>query len=68
MKTITPIKMNCKAFSSDRKPALHSLMVWSDGTVAVFDDVAGHYTICHSMSVRTLNRARKLAAEINGAR
>lgn len=68
MTTTTPIKMSCKAFSADRKPVLHSLMVSSDGSVLVYDDVAEHFTRCHAMSDRAMNRARKLAAEINAGR
>lgn len=36
--------------------------VSSDGTVKVFDSVAGHYTSCHAMSKRTMRRICKLVA------
>lgn len=38
-------------------------MVDEDGTVRVYDNVAGHYTTCHSLPERTQARVRKLAAE-----
>jgi hypothetical protein len=37
------------------------VMVDPTGTVRVYDDVAGHYTTCHSLSTRDLSRARKAA-------
>ena len=34
----------------------------ADGTVRVWDSVAGHYTLCHNLSTSARERARKLAA------
>ena len=34
-----------------------------DGTVRVYDDVAGHYTACHILSASAQRRIRKLAAK-----
>ena len=40
---------------------LHRFAVDVDGTVRVFDRVAGHFTSCHALSSRTQARIRKLA-------
>lgn len=32
-----------------------------DGTVSVYDDIAGHYTLCHAMTEAQQRRIRKLA-------
>ncbi len=58
-KTVT---VKCKAFSGGRIAA-HRCMVDADGTVRVYDDVAGYYTTCHSLSEATQRRIRKLAAK-----
>jgi len=41
----------------------HKLSVSPDGTVRVWDDVAGHYTTCHCMSAAAQSRIRKLAQQ-----
>jgi hypothetical protein len=38
-----------------------SCIVDSDGTVRVYDSIAGHYTTCHSLSNRDLGRIRAAA-------
>ncbi len=58
-KTVT---VKCKAFSGGRIQS-HRCIVDADGSVRVYDDVAGYYTTCHSMSERTQARVRKLAAK-----
>lgn len=35
--------------------------VESDGTVSVYDDVAGHYTTCHALTPRQIARIRREA-------
>lgn len=54
-----------KAFS-DEGVREHKIKVDSDGTVRVWDSVAGHYTTCHSLSVgaqrRLVTEAKKLLA------
>ena len=37
------------------------LLVEADGVVRVYDPVAGHYTICHSLQTSTVEEARRLA-------
>jgi hypothetical protein len=54
------ITMRCKAFSGEGVRT-NRLRVESDGTVAVWDSVAGHYTACHSLSDSARRRARTLA-------
>jgi len=51
-----------KPFSSFPR-ALHSFGVDPDGTVTVYDSVAGHYTICHSLSADSQARIRRLARQ-----
>jgi hypothetical protein len=36
--------------------------VEADGTVLVWDSVAGHYTNCHGLSASAVRRIRRLAA------
>jgi hypothetical protein len=52
-----------KAFSGQGRRE-HKLSVSPDGTVRVWDDVAGHYTTCHSLSAATQSRVRKLVAQL----
>ena len=57
------ITRNIRAFSSESKPVEHRLMIESDGTVRVYDEMAGHYTTCHAISKpmqkRLYNQARQ---------
>jgi hypothetical protein len=39
-----------------------SVMVAGDGSVRVWDSVAGHYTTCHALSQAAVRRIRRLAA------
>ncbi|HPZ83878.1 MAG TPA: hypothetical protein PL064_10605 [Thermogutta sp.] len=39
----------------------HKVLVEPSGSVRVWDDVAGHYTTCHSLSASAERRLRKLA-------
>jgi hypothetical protein len=55
------IKMRCKAFAADRFALMHRLQVSSDGSVRVWDSVAGHFTLCHDLSLAAQLRARKEA-------
>lgn len=55
------ITIRAKAFSGS-KTAQHRCMVDDNGTVRVYDDVAGYYTTCHSLSLPAQARVRKLAA------
>ena len=55
------ITIRAKAFSG-RKIETVRCMVDDDGTVRVWDSVAGHYTRCHVLSESAQRRARKLAA------
>jgi hypothetical protein len=59
MKT-TEITARAKAFSNECIKS-HKFSVDADGTVRVWDAVAGHYTTCHSLSKSAEARIRKLA-------
>ena len=57
-KTIT---IRAKAFSHEGIGS-YLVQVDPDGTVRVWDSVAGHYTLLHVLSASAIRRARKLAA------
>lgn len=54
------ITARAKAFSGEGVRS-HKFSVDHDGTVRVWDSIAGHYTNCHAMTPRALNRVRKMA-------
>lgn len=54
----TKIKMKAKAFSN-HGIGTYRMLVESDGTVTVWDAIAGHYTACHALSDAAQRRARK---------
>lgn len=54
-------KLRCKAFGG--RLETHSVRVDDSGDVTVYDPVAGHYTLCHELSERTMARIRKLVAQ-----
>lgn len=41
----------------------HKVRIEADGSVTVWDSVAGHYTTCHILSAATCRRIRQLAAK-----
>ena len=47
-----------RAFSDERAPAVHQIAIDPDGTVRVYDDVAQHYTIHHSLTPRQMEALR----------
>lgn len=54
------VTIRAKAFSGEGVRS-QRVLVEADGTVLVWDSVAGHYTHCHSMSEQDQARARKAA-------
>jgi hypothetical protein len=60
----TTITMRCKAFSSEGGVRENRVQVSEDGTVRVWDSVAGHYTTCHVMTAAAQRRARKSARNV----
>jgi hypothetical protein len=54
------IEFFCKAFDSEGVK-LHRISVSISGCVRVWDDVAGHYTIRHSVGKQTQQKIRKIA-------
>lgn len=54
------ITMSTKAFSGYGR-GTYRLQVDADGTVRVWDSIAGHFTACHSMSARSQQIARRRA-------
>jgi hypothetical protein len=47
----------CKAFSGEGV-RLNRIRVEKDGSVLVWDSVAGHFTTCHSLSAKAQDRLR----------
>lgn len=39
----------------------HRVLVEADGTIRVYDSIAGHYTVCHALSKSAERRIRRLA-------
>lgn len=62
MKTVAEktVTIRAKAFSGEGVRA-NRVRVQANGSVSVYDSVAGHYTTCHSLSEGAIRRARKLA-------
>ena len=58
----TIITVRCRPFAGF-PTSEHRVSVDERGVVRVYDAVAGHYTMVHSLSARTQRRIRKLAAE-----
>lgn len=56
------VTIRAKAFSGGKIETIRCI-VDADGTVRVWDAVAGYYTTCHSLSERNQARVRKLARE-----
>jgi hypothetical protein len=56
IKTATALK----TFSCGSTCRMFSVL---DGVVKAFDDVAGHYTVCHSLTTRQQSYLRRLAAK-----
>lgn len=54
------LTIRTKAFSGEGIKK-HRVMVDADGTVRVYDSVAGYYTTCHSLSQGTQARIRRMA-------
>ncbi len=57
--TDTNVTIRARAFAG----RLETIKAQLDGeSVSVYDDVAGHYTTCHSLSARDIGRIRAAAA------
>jgi len=58
----TKITARARAFSAEGVRE-HRFLVDADGTVRVWDPLAGHYTTFHAMSPATQKRIAKLAGK-----
>ena len=58
----TKITARAKAFSGEGVRE-HRFLIDADGTVRVWDPLAGHYTTFHAMSKATQKRIAKLAGK-----
>lgn len=54
------IEAKAKAFSTE-SPRTYSFMLLPGGEVKVYDDVAGYYTSCHSLSLSAQRRILEMA-------
>ena len=63
---MTQVIARAKAFSND-SIRTHKFEVDSDGTVRVWDSVAGYYTRCHNLSESAKKRIVKTAMNHDGA-
>ncbi len=62
MTTTTSKTIRCRANAfTNRGIEAIKCMVAEDGTVRVWDSVAGYYTTCHALSDSAQRRIRKLA-------
>ena len=61
--TNTYVTIRAKAFSGEGVRT-HRCRVEQDGTVRVWDSIAGHYTVCHSLSASAMRRARQAALTV----
>ena len=52
------LTLRCVAWVSSRGYRTERLAVEPDGTVLVYDPIAGHYTHCHALSMSATMRAR----------
>jgi hypothetical protein len=63
MTTATETKVTARAAAfAGQGVREHRFLVDTDGTVRVWDSIAGHYTACHNLSDAAQRRIRKLAA------
>lgn len=58
--TAATLTVRARAFAG-QGVRTHEVTVHADGTIRVWDAVAGHYTTCHSLSRQTQARIRKQA-------
>lgn len=65
MNTETYFETRAKAFTGE-PVRTHRVCVDSDGTVRVYDNVAGYYTRCHILSDRQQARIRREAESAAG--
>ncbi len=56
----TTLTIRAKAFANEGVKS-HKVSIDSDGTVRVWDSVAGFFTTCHSLSQSAIRRIRKAA-------
>lgn len=59
----TPVVRVRGAFRSQEPASLAWATANKEGTVRVFDSVAGHWTVCHSLTNRQEARVRRLCRE-----
>jgi hypothetical protein len=58
---MTTMTVRCRAWTGQPVREEH-VSVESDGTVRVYDSIAGHYTTCHALGPSAEIRIRRMAA------
>jgi hypothetical protein len=56
-----------RAFSCDGPNSGYRARIHADGTVEVYDSLAGHYTTCHSLTAAQIRYVRRAAVYITPA-
>ena len=51
-----------RAFSDDAPSTGYRARVEADGSVSVYDRIAGHYTTCHALSAAQIRYVRRAVA------
>lgn len=57
------VTVRCRPWSTEGA-ARHRCLVETDGSVLVWDRIAGHFTRCHSLSARSQAHVRRLARAV----
>lgn len=58
------IQIRCKAFCR-QGVKINRIQIADDGTVRVWDNVARHFTTCHSLTARSIGKIAKCLGENN---
>lgn len=63
-KNMKNMQIRCKAFAGG-KVAIQKIQVDDKGVIRVWDEIAGHYTTCHSLTNKTIGRINSLLGQNN---
>ena len=57
------VTLNTRAFAGAMEANRHQVDP-ADGSIRIYDDVAGHFTSCHTLSERDAGRVRSAARRV----
>lgn len=63
---IVILTVHCKPFEAERA-GKYSVRVDEGWRISVYDSIAGHYTVCHTLSLRSQACIRRKAAVFSNA-